>query len=190
MAETQEVVSICWPDSRADDDSLAVRRRLQRTESSTLEEKQGFCKATQLGHFRVPRDSLNKSVLYSFFVVLFHSQTLRIPQSSPPTLRRHLSRCLSRMMEPVTCWHVASVVKPFHWDTSSPSSSTNRAGAAQPEPGLRSTLLPLRPIRRSDSAKEHRWRRVTWSSGVWRTGDWRKSQVWGWRPTEPVSSRC
>lgn len=38
--------------SRADDDSLAVRRRMQRTESSTFEEKQGFCKATQFGHFK------------------------------------------------------------------------------------------------------------------------------------------
>ncbi len=84
VAETQEVVSICWPDSRADDDSLAVRRRLQRTESSTLEEKQGFCKATQLGHFKSSKGLSEQRVFYTaFFVVLFHSQTLRIPQSSP-----------------------------------------------------------------------------------------------------------
>ncbi len=187
MAETQEVVSICWPDSRADDDSLAVRRRLQRTESSTLEEKQAFAKPPSWVISRVPRDSMNKECFIQlFFFVVFRSQMLRIPQSSLPTLCCHLSQ----KMEAVTCWHVASVVKLFHWPTSSPSSSTNRAGAAQPVPSLRSTLLPLRPIGRSDSAKERRWRRVMWSSGVWRTGDWRKSQVWGWRPTELVSSRC
>lgn len=41
--------------SRADGDSLAVRRQMQRTESSTLEEKQSCCKATQFGHFKTPK---------------------------------------------------------------------------------------------------------------------------------------
>lgn len=43
--------------SRADDDSLAVLRQMQRTESSTLEEKRSCCKAAQLGHFKTSKGS-------------------------------------------------------------------------------------------------------------------------------------
>uniref|UniRef100_A0A672N1E4 Zinc finger protein 296 n=1 Tax=Sinocyclocheilus grahami TaxID=75366 RepID=A0A672N1E4_SINGR len=54
--------------SRADDDSLAVRRRLQRTESSTLEEKRGFCRATQLGHFKSSKGLSEQRVFLQLFL--------------------------------------------------------------------------------------------------------------------------
>ncbi len=168
-------------------DSLAVRRRLQRTESSTLEEKQAL-QSHSVGSFQEFQGTLwTKSVLYSFFLWCCSTHRRSGFHSHPHRLFAVTwAECISRMMEPVTCWHVASVVKPFHWDTSLTFIQHKQGGCGTARARPQSTLLPLRPIRRSDSAKEHRWRRVTWSSGVWTEGDWRKSQVWGWRPTEPV----
>lgn len=61
--------------SRAYDDSLAVCRQMQRTESSTLEEKQGFCKATHLGHFKSSKGLSEQRVFLQLFLCSAHRRS-------------------------------------------------------------------------------------------------------------------